>query len=516
MVLQELGGQINEALNKLTRATVIDNEVIDAMTGDLCRALLLSDVNVGLVKHLRDKLAEKIKLEEMAGGFNKRKYIQNVVFQELKSLLDPGVPAFKPVRRRPNVIMFVGLQGSGKTTTCTKYALWHQNKGWRVGLICADTFRAGAYDQLKQNAAKAKVAFHGSLTETDPVVTAREGLKKMKADGTEIIIVDTSGRHKQEEALFDEMEQIREAVQPDDIIFIMDSSIGQAAHDQAKAFKDKVDVGSVIITKLDGHAKGGGALSAVAATQSPIVFIGTGEHFEDFKPFDPNAFLSQLLGHGDVQGLVDKIKDAGIDSKSELYQRFTEGEFTLRDMYEHLQNMLKMGPMNKVMEMLPGMGASGMFSGDHTNKRLKVFMTLMDSMNDKELDCPDVRKFFVPSRCIRVGQGAGRTMHEVRDLFVAFTKFEDMVKKMQHLDLKKLENPTALQGKAGAQQVAQLAQALDPQVLAQLGGAGGLHTMMSQLAQSEQQDRANMTPEERRAAKQEEKKADKKKKKKKH
>ena len=464
MVLQELGGQINQALNKLTRATVIDDEVIEAVSGDICRALLMSDVNVGLVKQLKDKLAEKIKLEDMASGFNKRKFIQDLIFSELKLLLDPGIAPFKPIRKRANVIMFVGLQGSGKTTTCTKYALHHQNKGWKVGLICADTFRAGAYDQLKQNAAKAKVAFHGSMTETDPVVTAREGLKKMKADGTEIIIVDTSGRHKQEEALFDEMEQIRVAVDPDEIIFIMDSSIGQAAHDQARAFKDKVDVGSVIITKLDGHAKGGGALSAVAATQSPIVFIGTGEHFEDFKPFDPSNFLSQLLGHGDVQGLVDKIKDAGIDSKSELYQRFTEGEFTMRDMYGHLQNMLKMGPMGQIMEMLPGMGKNGMFNGENTNKRLKIFMTIMDSMNDKELDTTNVRKFFIPERCIRMGQGSGRSMYEVRDLFVAFTKFEDMVKKMHNLDLKKLENPAALQGKQGAQSVAQLASALDPQV----------------------------------------------------
>ena len=463
MVLQELGGQINEALNKLTRATVIDDSVVEMVAGDICKALLLSDVNVGLVKHLKERLQEKINLEELAPGMNKRKFIQNVVIQELKELLDPGVLPFKPVRKRPNVVMFVGLQGSGKTTTCTKYALWHQNKGWKVGLICADTFRAGAYDQLKQNATKAKVGFYGSLVETDPVVTAREGLKKFKAEGTEIIIVDTSGRHKQESALFDEMEQIREAVQPDDIIFIMDSSIGQAAHDQAQAFKDKVDVGSVIITKLDGHAKGGGALSAVAATKSPIVFIGTGEHFDDFKPFDPNAFLSQLLGYGDVKGLVDKIKDAGIDSKSELYQRFTEGYFSLRDMYEHLQNMMKMGPMGKIMEMLPGMGAMGQ-NGDQTNNKLKVYMTIMDSMTDEELDCPNVRKFFTPPRCIRVGMGSGRYPAEVRDLFVAYIKFEDMVKKMQNLDLKKLENPQALQGKQGAQSVAQLASALDPQV----------------------------------------------------
>eukprot|EP01059_Diplonema_ambulator_P002513 TRINITY_DN12129_c0_g1_i1.p1 TRINITY_DN12129_c0_g1~~TRINITY_DN12129_c0_g1_i1.p1 ORF type:complete len:511 (+),score=155.68 TRINITY_DN12129_c0_g1_i1:67-1599(+) len=488
MVLAELGGQINLALAKIARATVIDDAVVDEMMNELCKALLVADVNVGLVKEMKETMKQKISLEDMAQGFNKRKYIQNVVYQELKGLLDPGVKPYKPIRGMANVIMFVGLQGSGKTTTCTKYGLYYKTKGWKVALVCADTFRAGAYDQLKQNCAKAKIDFYGSLTETDPVVIAKEGVEKKKAEGYDIIIVDTSGRHMQEAALFAEMEQIQEAVKPHDIVFTMDSSIGQTAHEQALAFKRAVPVGSVIITKLDGHAKGGGALSAVAATRSPIIFIGTGEHFQDFKAFDPNTFLSQLLGYGDVSGLMEVIKDAGIDSKSELYQRFSEGVFTLRDMYEHLQNMMKMGPMGKIMEMLPGMGQQ-MFSGEHSTKRLKVYMTIMDSMTDKELDADNVKKFLTIERQVRIAQGSGRGLYEVRELMAAYQKFEDMVKKMQKLDLKKLENPAALQGKQGVQQVTQLAQALDPQVLRQLGGMGGLQHMMQQLAINEQAEK---------------------------
>lgn len=158
--------------------------------------------------------------------------------------------------------MFVGLQGSGKTTTCTKYALYYKKQGWRVALVCADTFRAGAFDQLKQNATKAGIPFFGSYTETDPVKLARDGVEQFKKEKYEIIIVDTSGKHKQEESLFEEMKQVATAISPDITLFVMDSSIGQAAHDQAAAFKAKVEVGAVIITKLDGHAKGGGALSA--------------------------------------------------------------------------------------------------------------------------------------------------------------------------------------------------------------------------------------------------------------
>ena len=170
------------------------------------------------------------------------------------------------------------MQGSGKTTTCSKYAHYHKKKGWKPAMVCADTFRAGAYDQLKQNATKAGIPFFGSYTETDPAIIAQQGVARFKEEARDLIIVDTSGRHKQEAALFEEMRQVAVAVSPDLVIFVMDGSIGQAAFDQAKAFKECVEVGAVVITKMDGHAKGGGALSAVSATSSPIVFIGTGEH----------------------------------------------------------------------------------------------------------------------------------------------------------------------------------------------------------------------------------------------
>ncbi|CAN0484202.1 unnamed protein product, partial [Ectocarpus sp. 8 AP-2014] len=172
-------------------------------------------------------------------------------------------------------------QGAGKTTTIAKFAHYWQRKGWKVAMVCADTFRAGAFDQLKQNATKLRCPFYGSYSEADPVRIADEGVQQFKQEKYEVIIVDTSGRHKQEDALFDEMKEIQEAVQPDNTTLIMDATQGQAVFDQAKAFHEAVAVGSVIITKLDGHAKGGGALSAVAATNSPITFLGGGEHFDD-------------------------------------------------------------------------------------------------------------------------------------------------------------------------------------------------------------------------------------------
>jgi len=176
--------------------------------------------------------------------------------------VDPEKEAYTPTKEKQNVIMFVGLQGAGKTTSCTKYAAYYKKKGFKVALVCADTFRAGAFDQLKQNATKAKIPFYGSYTEVDPVEISRQGVQKFREEKFDLIIVDTSGRHRQEEALFDEMKQIEDGVKPDNVVFVMDGSIGQTAYNQAKAFGETVKVGSIILTKMDGGAKGGGAIAA--------------------------------------------------------------------------------------------------------------------------------------------------------------------------------------------------------------------------------------------------------------
>jgi signal recognition particle subunit SRP54 len=349
MVLADLGRKITTALHSLSKATIINEEVLNGMLKEICAALLEADVNIRLVKKLRENVRAVIDFDEMAGGLNKRRMIQKAVFQELVKLVDPGVKQFLPTKGKPNVIMFVGLQGSGKTTTCTKLAYHYQKKNWKSCLVCADTFRAGAYDQVKQNCTKARIPFYGSYTEVDPVVIAQDGVDMFKKEGFEIIIVDTSGRHKQEESLFEEMLAVSNAVKPDNIIFVMDATIGQACEAQAKAFKEKVDVGSVIITKLDGHAKGGGALSAVAATNSPVIFIGTGEHIDDLEPFKTKPFVSKLLGMGDIDGLIEKVNELKLEDNEELLEKIKHGQFTLRDMYEQFQNIMKMGPFSQIM-----------------------------------------------------------------------------------------------------------------------------------------------------------------------
>ena len=325
------------------------------MLQDICKALLQADVNVSQVKRMRESIKNNVDVDALAGGLNKRKMLEQAVCNELCAMLDPGKEPYSPQKKKPNVIMFVGLQGCGKTTTCTKYAYLYKRKGFKCALVCADTFRAGAFDQLKQNATKAKIPFYGSYTETDPAQIAAEGVAQFKEEGYEIIIVDTSGRHMQEEALFEEMEQVAHMTQPDDIVFVMDSSIGQAAHDQATAFKKKVAVGSVIITKLDGHSRGGGALSAVAGTGAPITHIGTGEHIDDFEDFEIKSFVSRMLGKGNIAGLMEKMKQADVDLEKqapEMMKRLQSGNWTLRDMREQFQAVLKMGPLGNIMNQV--------------------------------------------------------------------------------------------------------------------------------------------------------------------
>jgi len=195
MVLADLGRKITTALRSLSNATVINEEVLEAMLKEICTALLEADVNVKLVGRLRKNVRAAVDFEDMAAGLNRRRIIQSTVFNELCKLLDPGVPTWHPAKGKANIIMFVGLQGSGKTTTCTKLASHYSKKGWKTCLICADTFRAGAFDQLKQNATKARIPFYGSYTEMDPVVIAQEGVERFKEDNFEILIVDTRCVH---------------------------------------------------------------------------------------------------------------------------------------------------------------------------------------------------------------------------------------------------------------------------------------------------------------------------------
>ncbi|KAL3736806.1 hypothetical protein ACJRO7_025696 [Eucalyptus globulus] len=485
MVLAQLGGTITRAIQQMSNATIIDEKVLNECLNEINRALLNADVQFQLVRNMQNNIKRIVNIEDLAAGHNKRRIIQQAIFNELCNMLDPGKPAFTPKKGKTSIIMFVGLQGSGKTTTCTKYAYYHQKKGWKPALVCADTFRAGAFDQLKQNATKAKIPFYGSYTESDPVKIAVEGVETFKKENCDLIIVDTSGRHKQEAALFEEMRQVSEATKPDLIVFVMDSSIGQAAFDQAQAFKQSVPVGAVIVTKMDGHAKGGGALSAVAATKSPVIFIGTGEHMDEFEVFDVKPFVSRLLGMGDWSGFMDKIHEVvPKDQQPELLQKLSEGNFTLRIMYEQFQHILKMGPIGQVFSMLPGFSSSELMpkgQEKESQAKIKRYMTMMDSMTNEGKSCKldsSNPKIMNDSRIMRIARGSGRHVREVMEMLEEYKRLAKIWSKMKGLKIPTRGDMNMRSRNMNAQHMSRV---LPPQMLKQIGGMGGLQNLMKQM-----------------------------------
>ncbi|CAI6308063.1 unnamed protein product [Periconia digitata] len=469
MVLQDLGRRINAAVNDLTRSPNLDEKAFESMVKEISSALLEADVNVKLVMNLRNSIKRSVDFKHLAPGVNKKRLVQKAVFDELVKLVDPHAEPFKPRKGKSNVIMFVGLQGHGKTTTCTKLARWYSARGFKACLVCADTFRAGAFDQLKQNATKAKIPYYGSHTQTDPVEVAREGVEKFKKERFEIIIVDTSGRHRQEQDLFDEMVQIQGAVKPDQTIMVLDSTIGQAAEGHSRAFKEAADFGAIVLTKTDGAAMGGGAISAVAATHTPIVFLGTGEHMLDFERFNPQSFVSKLLGMGDITGLVEHVQSLKLDQKDTM-KHIASGIFTIKDLRDQLSNIMKMGPLSKMAGMIPGLSnIMGGMDDEEGSLKLKRMIYICDSMTEKELESDG--KMFVeqPTRMTRIARGSGTSVREIEELLTQHRMMAGMAKKMKG----GMANMQKAQGAMGGGNKAQQMAAMQKR-MASMGGAGGM------------------------------------------
>jgi signal recognition particle subunit SRP54 len=480
MVLGSLGGNITRALHSIFTTPVIDEKTLDDALKDVCKALLEADVNVKLVQTLRKNVKEAVNLKQLPPGVNKQRIIHRALMDEMCRLIDPGVTAFTPQRGKSNIILFVGLQGSGKTTSLSKLASWYHRKGWKVAMVAGDTFRAGAFDQLKQNAIKAQVPFYGDPGEDDPVKVVTEGVDRFRKAGFEIILVDSSGRHRQEEALFEEMKLLSKAANPDQVILVMDANIGQTADSQARAFSSTVTIGSIILTKMDSEAKGGGALSAVAATGAPIIFIGTGEHLHDIEPFQVRPFVSKMLGMGDLRGLVDTMKQLDLEKDhAELAQRLEKGIFTLKDMKEQFLMFQKLGPLKSIMGMIPGF-SSEMFAGDDAQSRLKRMTIIMDSMCHSELESDGKCFTLQPNRVKRVAKGSGSATEMVEFLLLQYRNFAKFIKQMGGET--GLMNMISSGAKGNTANANALKNMLPPQMLNQMGGLGGLSNIMQQFS----------------------------------
>jgi signal recognition particle subunit SRP54 len=427
MVLEKLGNNLYEAIQKILKAPVVDEALVKELVRDFQRALLQADVNVQLVMELSKNIEKRTLDEKLPPGISRREHLVKVIYDELTKFVGETPQELKIKPGKQNILMMVGIQGSGKTTQSAKLARYFKKRGLKVGLICSDTFRPGAYNQLHMLAESINVDFYGEPDAKDPVKLAKRGVEHFK--NHEVVILDTSGRHKEEVDLIREMQEIDRAVNPHEIILVLDGTIGQQASSQAKVFKEATDVGSIIVSKLDGTARGGGALSSVVATGAPIKFIGTGEKVEDLEPFIPSRFISRILGMGDVQGLVEKVKEAEMPVSEKDVMVMLSGKFSLQDMYNQFDAMQNLGPLQKVLSMVPGFSYKLPTEElDNAEERLKKWKVIIQSMTPNEKEDP---KILNRSRIQRVARGSGTDEREVRELIKQYNNMRKMLKQIR-------------------------------------------------------------------------------------
>jgi signal recognition particle subunit SRP54 len=427
MSIDRLGSSLYEAIRKVFRASVIDEATVKELVHDIQKALLQADVNVQLVLDISKRIEERALKEKVPQGVSRREHLIKVVYEELTRFLGERSIQVKIEPGKRKVIMLVGIQGSGKTTAAAKLARYFQKRGLKPALVCVDTYRPGAYAQLQQLASRINVPFYGDLKAKDPVKVAFVGLKQF--GDKDIVIIDTAGRHKEEQELIKEMKMLEKSLKPDEVMLVIDGTIGQQATVQAMAFHEAAPIGSILVTKLDGSARGGGALSAVAATGAPIKFIGTGEKVEDIESFVPSRFVGRLLGMGDLETLVEKVREAEVKVPEKKAKAILSGKFTLTDMYEQFEAMKGMGTFRKLLKMLPGMSYN--IPEDMLNTaegRLEKWRVMIQSMTPREKDDP---KIFNASRMKRVARGSGTSEKEVKELLKQYVMMRRMLKTLR-------------------------------------------------------------------------------------
>lgn len=445
MVLEGLGQSLRNAIKKIANASHIDQKLVKEVVKDIQRALLQADVNVKLVLKMTKDLEERALTEKPPPGMSSREHVIKIVYEEMVKIV--GKP--KDIPAKPQRILMVGLYGQGKTTTSGKLAKDLHKRGMKVALVAADVHRPAAYDQLSQIGKKINVPVYGDPKEKSALKIAKHAINEFK--GYDVIIFDTSGRHSLEPDLIDEIKQVAKAVDAEQKILVLDAQTGQQAGPQAKAFHDAVGLTGVILTKMDGTAKGGGALSAIAETGAPITYIGVGEHLEDLEKFDPDRFISRLLGMGDIKSLIEAASEVMDEEKAEeVSRKMMSGKFSLKDMYDQMEMLQGMGPLKKIASMLPGLGDKlGEQDMEATQERLGRFRVIMDSMTDEELENPKVIK---SSRVTRIARGSGTSPRQVRELLKQYNMSRKAVKgfmgnrKMRRQMMKQLKGSGFEQG----------------------------------------------------------------------
>lgn len=429
-MLEKLSGVLRKTTDKIANALFLDKTVVESIVKDLQRALIEADVNVKLVLELSEKL-RKTAYDERIKGIEKKEHLIKALHEELQTML--GTPRKLELGTK-NRWMALGLYGAGKTTTISKIAFYYAKRGAKVCAIGLDVHRPAAGEQLRQACARVNVQAFIAPEEKNPVKIWKKYKDELKK--YDLVLIDTAGRDALDQELIKEIKAIAKEVEPTETLLVMPADVGQTARKQTQTFKEAVSITGVIITRMDSTAKAGGALTACAESKAPVVFIGTGEKPHELELFDPQSFLSRLLGMGDLKALLEKIESVTNQKELEKTKKnLEEGKFTLRDLQAQLETMENVGSFDKIMSMIPGMGKANIpqEAMEKQQNQAKRWKHAINSMTKQEIEEPELLEKET-SRIQRVAKGSGTTTTEIRALIKQYKMLKEMISSGSSLD----------------------------------------------------------------------------------
>jgi len=412
----------------------ITDSNIQQTSREIRRVLLEADVNIVVAKDFVNRVKDRAEGTKVLKSIKPGEQFIKIIYDELVALLGNDVKTLELGSKKPAVILMAGLQGAGKTTTCGKLALLLKKQKKSVMLAAADVYRPAAIEQLVQVGKSIDVPVYEQGA-GDPVAICQSAVEEAKASKTDVVILDTAGRLHVDGEMMNEIQEISEAVSPNEIMFVVDGMTGQDAVNSAKAFAAALPLTGTILTKLDGDARGGAAVSISAVTGVPIKFIGVSEKVEGLEPFDPERIVNRILGFGDVVSLVEKAQDfVNEDDAKKLEEKLKNATFDLDDFRKQLKQIKSMGSLNQIMSMMPGMNRKLMKGMDFDDKKIIWTDAIISSMTFEERKNPSI---IDGSRRSRISKGSGRTVQEINQLLKQFTEMKKMMKKMGKMKMPK-------------------------------------------------------------------------------
>lgn len=429
-MFESLSQRLQNTFDRLNGSGRLTEKDVETAMRDVRMALLEADVALPVVKDFVKQVKERSIGAEVHKSLRPGQQVIKIVHEELRDVMgEPGRLNFSG-KTKPYVIMLVGLQGSGKTTTAAKLAIHLRREGKQPFLVAADTYRPAAVDQLITLSKQVGVGIHQEGVSAKPPDIVARGLKAAKEANAAVVIVDTAGRLQIDDTLMNELEEIKRRSDPAEILLVADSMTGQEAVNIARGFNERVGITGLILTKIDGDARGGAAISMRAVTGVPIKFLGTGEKLDGFEIFHPDRLVDRILGMGDVMTLIEKAEEAYDEAEAlKLQKKLMENQFTLQDFLEQLQKIRKMGPIGNLLNMIPGMSRfQEQINNEEMEKRIKRVEAIINSMTAEERDKP---KLLNASRKKRVAKGSGVEVRDVNDVLKQFQQMQTMMSQLR-------------------------------------------------------------------------------------